>query len=271
MEAARQIEKGDLSLRARVLTQDEIGQLATTFNTMVSRIDERTTERARTELALKQSEQRFRALMEQAADGMFMVRTEGSLSGVNEEACQSLYYTKQELMALSVFDVDMRVSREKFVELRQSLAQGRSMTVDGLHRRKDGSTFPVEVRVGLIESAGREYILALVRDISARVDAEEAQARAEAELEKQRTQNMRSDRLRSLGEMAAGIAHELNQPLVGVRGLAEHIMIGMDKGLDVSQEQIQDRVSSIVDQADRMSHIIEHVRMFAREAGSAKL
>ena len=55
---------------------------------------------------------------------------------------------------------------------------------------------------------------------------------AHAELEHQRTLTLRSDRLRSLGEMAAGIAHELNQPLVGVRGMAEHILIALERGWD---------------------------------------
>ena len=135
------------------------------------------------------------------------------------------------------------------------------MTMEGLHRRKDGATFPVEIRLGLIESGSAEYVLALARDISDRKEAEEAKSRAEEELETQRSLSMRSDRLRSLGEMAAGIAHELNQPLAAARGLAEHLLIGMDRGWDMWPDKVRERVSGIVDQADRMTHIIEHVRM----------
>jgi signal transduction histidine kinase len=83
----------------------------------------------------------------------------------------------------------------------------------------------------------------------------------------QQALSMRSDRLRSLGQMAAGIAHELNQPLVGVRGIAEHILIAIDRGWELTSEKIKGRVSQIIDQADRMTHIIDHVRIFAREAG----
>ena len=88
-----------------------------------------------------------------------------------------------------------------------------------------------------------------------------------SELEAQRSLSMRSDRLRSLGEMAAGIAHELNQPLMGVRGLAEHILIAMERGWDMPEETLRERASGIVEQSDRMVHIIRHVMMFAREAG----
>jgi signal transduction histidine kinase len=91
------------------------------------------------------------------------------------------------------------------------------------------------------------------------------------ELEQQRAVAMRSDRLRSLGEMAAGIAHELNQPLVGVRGLAEHILIAQDRGWNMDARVIREKVTTIVEQADRMSHIIEHVRIFAREAGKPEI
>jgi histidine kinase len=82
-----------------------------------------------------------------------------------------------------------------------------------------------------------------------------------------RALELRSDRLRSLGEMAAGMAHELNQPLVGVRGLAEHLLIGLERGWDIPPERIREKLRHIVDQSDRMAHIIEHVRRFARDAG----
>jgi two-component system NtrC family sensor kinase len=71
--------------------------------------------------------------------------------------------------------------------------------------------------------------------------------------------------------MAAGIAHELNQPLMGVRGLAEHILIARDRGWQEAEERLFERVAGIVEQADRMVHIIEHVRLFAREAGKPEM
>ena len=95
--------------------------------------------------------------------------------------------------------------------------------------------------------------------------------RAEEELEAQRVLSVRSDRLRSLGGMAAGIAHELNQPLVGVRGLAEHLLLSVDRGWELTEENIRDRARLIMEQADRMVHIIDHIRVFARDAGKPEL
>ena len=94
---------------------------------------------------------------------------------------------------------------------------------------------------------------------------------AEAELEAQRLLRIRADHLQSLGEMSAGVAHELSQPLVGVRGLAEHVVVGLDRGWSLTDDVLRERMNTIMEQADRMTHIIDHVRMFAREAGKPEL
>jgi two-component system C4-dicarboxylate transport sensor histidine kinase DctB len=87
-----------------------------------------------------------------------------------------------------------------------------------LSRYRDHLEELVEERTAELKTAN----VHLQREINERMQAEQARRQAVTELEEQRTLSMRSDRLRSLGEMAAGIAHELNQPLMSVRGLAEH-------------------------------------------------
>ena len=118
-----------------------------------------------------------------------------------------------------------------------------------------------------LEDRVAERTMELRQEIQEHGRTEEVRRKVESELEAQQTLAVRSDRLRSLGEMAAGIAHELNQPLVGVRGLAEHLLISLDRGWSVTNDKLKDRLAGIVEQADRMVHIIDHVRMFAREAG----
>ena len=129
-------------------------------------------------------------------------------------------------------------------------------------KHKSGRIFPVYASATLLVDEGNkpDGIVAVFRDLS------DTKA-MELKLEQQQLAMIRSDRLRSLGEMAAGIAHELNQPLSGVRGLAEHLLIGMDRGWNMTDEDNRKRLSLIIEQADRMIHIIEHVRMFARGSG----
>jgi C4-dicarboxylate-specific signal transduction histidine kinase len=100
---------------------------------------------------------------------------------------------------------------------------------------------------------------------------EKAREEAERQLEEQRARAILSDRLRSLGEMATGMAHELNQPLLGVRGLAEHILIGLQRGWNISQETILEKIRLIIDQTERMTHVIEHARTFARGADNSEI
>jgi len=272
---AQQIEQGDLSRRATVFAPDEIGRLAEAFNAMVTAVQDRTaalqveiSQRREVQAALQQSEQRFRAVMEQAADAMFIMREDLTFSEVNDEACKSLGYTRDELLGLSVFDI-VAEPLDTVSDLPERLRRG-PMTIEALHRCSDGSSLPVEIRLGFMQLGDRQYILALARDVSARKAAEEARAQAENELEVQKSLSMRADRLRSLGEMAAGIAHELNQPLTVVRGAAESSLIGMEEGWDMGWEAVARDMTTIVAQADRMTHIIEHVRMFARDAGKAE-
>lgn len=111
-----------------------------------------------------------------------------------------------------------------------------------------------------------EKVMVVAEDITGLKTSEEGRRKAEEELEEQRVVAIASDRLRSLGEMATGIAHELNQPLVGVRGLAEHVVLALEREWELSKDDVRAKLQKIVEQADRMAYIIEHVRMFAREA-----
>jgi len=119
-----------------------------------------------------------------------------------------------------------------------------------------------------------EIISFNIKALREQVEAKKARADrtvAEEMLAKQKVLNIRADRLQSLGEMSAGIAHELNQPLSGIRGIAELLVISQDKDWDTSREKIRKDLSIIIKQADRMSHIIEHVRLFSREAGKPEV
>ncbi|MBN2374370.1 PAS domain S-box protein [bacterium] len=114
-------------------------------------------------------------------------------------------------------------------------------------------------------------VLELGIDITDRKQMEMARMEAERQLKEQRAKAILSDRLRSLGEMATGVAHELNQPLLGVRGLAEHISIALDRGWELPKKNIREKIQLIIEQADRMSYVIDHMRMFARGADTYEL
>ena len=129
-------------------------------------------ERERAEEALARSEIRFRRLVEQAADAMFVHDLEGRFVDVNRRACESLGYAREELLGMTVSDVEVGHDPASLEGLWDEISCGTPLTLEGTHRRKDGTAFPVEVRVGVFEDGGRPLVLSLVRDISGRKEAE---------------------------------------------------------------------------------------------------
>ena len=132
------------------------------------------------ELALSRSEDRFKRLVEQAADAIFVHDLQGRFVDVNRQACESLGYTREELLRMSVADIEAGYEQGSLEKLWRQIASGRPRTLEGTHRRKDGSTFPVEIRIGEFEAEERPLMLALVRDISGRREAEEKIRETEA-------------------------------------------------------------------------------------------
>ncbi len=146
-------------------------------------------DRQEAEQALRESEARFRALVEQAVDAFFLIDSNGRFLDANQRALKNLGYTHEELLTLHASDVQKRFPPGGFAEVWQQMASGNPVTIDGIHQRKDGTTFPVEVHCGLVELDGQEVELALVRDITERKQAEEALRQSEERL-RQLAENM---------------------------------------------------------------------------------
>lgn len=141
------------------------------------------TEQRQAEAGLRESEQKFRRLVEQATDGFFLHDEKGNFLDVNEQACRSLGYTRDELLEMNVADVDISWPTERIRNEWDTVLQALPITLEGVHRRKDGSTFPVEVRIGWFEAGEERHVLALARDITDRKAAEEQLEAARLQLE----------------------------------------------------------------------------------------
>lgn len=122
------------------------------------------------EAALRESEERFRSVAEGVADPLFVHDALGKILFVNPSAERALGYTEQELLSMHVFELDREFNREKAVELWKAQAEKplEPMTFETRHSRKDGTSFPVEIRLGMIRSHGKWVYLATVRDLSER-------------------------------------------------------------------------------------------------------
>ena len=120
---------------------------------------------------MRESEEGFRQLFEHGADCLIL-HDRGTIIEVNQQACRSLGYTREELLGMSLFDIEMGYSKEYLIDLWE---KGKDVvTLSGIYRRKDGLTFPAEIRAGEITYRGKILRLAAARDVSARKQAEEA-------------------------------------------------------------------------------------------------
>jgi two-component system sensor histidine kinase AtoS len=199
LRAIRKLKAGDLDVRIDGL-KDEFGEVAASFNEMTSSLKEQMQK-------IEESEMRYRMLFESAGDAIFILATDGEEAGkivaANRAAAEMHGYTVDELKTMSMADLDAPEAAELMPERIAQILQGKWLKAEIIHRRKDGSLFPVEISAGLIEMGSNQYILAFDRDISARKQAEEAL--------------QRSEQLRIVGELAAGLAHEIKNPLAGVK------------------------------------------------------
>lgn len=130
------------------------------------------TERKLFEVALQESEERFRTLIENAPDGIEVLDLEGNYLEVNSAACRQLGYTREELANVKLFEIDSGLDIEGYSKSIEQLRNGMRDHQEVIHRHKSGTLFPVEITSALIKIAGRENMLTIVRDITDRKKAE---------------------------------------------------------------------------------------------------
>ncbi len=215
------------------------------------------TERKQTEAALRQSEERYRTILEGMDDSYYEVDLAGNFTFVNDSMCRRFGFSREELIGMNyrAYTPDDRHS-STFTIFNQVYRSGEAVRgipsviigADGASQFVERSIFPMRNDKGEIVG-----FRGISRDVTQRKLAEEE--RKQLELKAQI-----SSRLASVGEMAAGVAHEINNPLTGITGYAQLLL----ERKDLPEHIIAD-LEAINDGARRVAGIVQRLLAFSRQ------
>jgi len=124
------------------------------------------TKRKTIENNLRESENKFRELIENAADPLLVHDFNGNFVDVNRQSCESLGYSREELLQMNVTDIEMNFTLESAQREWATIKPGAPFTLYGCQKRKNGTVFPVEIRFAIIVINGKNLYMALCRDIT---------------------------------------------------------------------------------------------------------
>ena len=209
-----------------------------------------TGERALLEEQLRASEARWRSIVESAVDGIIVIDSRGTIESFNPGAERLFGYAEADVLGRNVNvlmpspyheEHDGYIARYLATGDAKIIGIGREVTA----RRRDGAEVPVHLSVGEMVVNGERKFTGILHDLSARIEIEERLREQTA--------------LARLGEMAAVIAHEVKNPLAGVRGAIQ--VIGGRLAKDSPDAAV---VKEIVGRIDALNELLKDLLLFAR-------
>jgi PAS domain S-box-containing protein len=203
---------------------------------------------------LRQSEEKYRLLFDSDPNPIFILDRETfKILDANARAEGHYGYSKEELLRMSFVDLGYKEDAQEIALRFRDVTDHRSIVFSKKqHRRKDGSLFYTNIHVCGCSYMERDALIATTTDVTESVEKE--------------AQLIQASKLATLGEMAAGIAHELNQPLNVMKIGSDFLREMASEGKKVSEEELDTVTQEISSQVDRASGIINHMRDFSRVA-----
>ncbi len=207
--------------------------------------------------------------IENAGDMIFWVDENARFLFANNTACEKYGYTKQELMGMSLTDVDSRISMMQWFEIMQILQNKASLNMESINVNRQGESFPVEVSISRFSFSGKNYYFSFVRDISDR--------KRNDELEQKIQVARKSAALKQ--QFLANMSHEIRTPMTGIMGMTSLLMrsnlspaqVEYVRNIKISSENLLNIINDVLDlskiEAGKMElkPVKIHLREFVNE------
>lgn len=242
--------------RGKVLTRTQEGKPLRIIGTHTD-----ISERKRSEENLKL----FQLSVDQASNIVFWLTRDGSFEYVNDQACRSLGYTREELMKLKIWEVDPVFPKEDWLpnwdrkDKRQSITE----VFESMHRRKDGTFFPVDVRAQHLWFGDREVQVGMCLDITERKGAETEIRKLNEDLEMRVIERTRQleEANRELEAFSYSVSHDLRSPLRAIDGFTRILVEDYSDKVDDEGKRL---CGIIIAETHRMGQLIDDLLSFSR-------
>ena len=221
-----------------------------------------------TELLLLGRDAHLRSILDTVLDATLVIETDGKIVSFNAAAVRQFGYSSDEAVGNNVrmlMPAPYREQHDGYLSRYITTGEKRIIGVDRVvvGRRKDGSTFPMKLAVGEMQSGGKTYFTGFIRDLTERQESEAQLQEAQGEL-------ARLARLSELGEMASTLAHELNQPLSAIANYVQGCRRLLENVDEENAVRMRGALDEAAKQALRAGDIIRHLREFVTRGDTEK-
>ena len=200
------------------------------------------------------SEEKYRTLFDSAPNQIFILDNRNCrILDTNQRAQDYYGYCRDELLGMSFLELGEKSDEELSEGLEQACRGGRFLFfTKKRHYRKDGNPFYVNINISSAKYGDNDVIIATTTDITESVEKE--------------TQLVQASKMTTLGTMAAGMAHEINQPLNVIQVCADFFLKMINKGVTIGEDELKTLAKDISSNVQRAAGIIKHMRDFARQS-----
>ncbi len=223
---------------------------------------------------LKRKENKYRGIFESATDMFFLLSNKHKIIDVNKSARKKYHFSEDQMLGKDFKELIFQKYHRQFTQTLITTFKGLEAKILSRHITSAGETFPVEVHITPILLEEDEALLVSVRDISKRVDNQKKNVKLEAQLSQ-------SEKLASIGQLAAGVAHEINNPMGYINSnlntmnkyiwklnkFFSELEINSKERAEEIEEMMTDfgdAIAESLEGADRVKKIVADLKSFAR-------